>query len=130
MSQPLHLRHLSIVRDTVLRGKTNVFIYYTFDNFQKLVEKGNAFWEAVTTVPDGATDGINVAASLSAKPMLDENGFPMLDSSLFQGNGNDATLSDCVAALKVDRMRVSGHDPVLKRQANGTYGMMATLAAM
>ena len=125
MSQPLHLRHLSIVKDTVLRGKTNIFIYYTFENYEKLVAKGSGFWEAVVSVADGVTSGTNVAASLSAKPELDGSGFPILDSNLFEGPNNDATVGECVNALKVERLHIAGQDPVLKKRADGTYGMIA-----
>ena len=124
LSQPLHLRHLSIIRDTSLKAKTTVYTYFTFENFQKLVDEGTGFWDAVKTVPDGATNGINVAASLNAQPRLDEYGFPVLDSSLFEGHHNDATLEDCVSALKPDRFRVSRHDPIIMKQHDGTSCMI------
>ena len=130
ISQPLYLRHLSIVRDTVLRGKTNVYIYYTFENFRRLVENKTAFWEAVTTVPDGVTNGINVAASLDATPKLDEHGFPVLDFNPFHGQDNSATLEECVSALHAEPFRLAIHDPVLKKQINGSYGTMTELSAV
>ena len=122
MSQPLHIRHLSIVRDTVLRGKTQIYMYYTYENFKKLVEGGRGFWEAVTTIPSEVRIGTNVAASLDAKPDVDEYGFPRLEEGQFEGRFNDATLEECVSALKVDPLHISASDPVLKKQANGGYG--------
>lgn len=122
ISQPLHIRHLSIVRDTVLKGKTQIYMYYTYDNFKKLVEGGTGFWEAVTTIPSEVMIGKNVAASLNAKPDVDEYGFPKLEENLFQGRHNDATLSECVAGLKVDPLHISVNDPVLKKQPDGNYG--------
>ena len=130
LSQPLHLRHLSIIRDTTLKAKTTVYTYFTFDNFQKLVDQGKRFWDAVKTVPDGATNGINIAASLDAQPELDDYGFPVLDSSLFEGHNNDATLEGCASALKADRFRISRHDPMLMKQFDGTYGMLMKLSAV
>ena len=122
ISQPLHIRHLSIVRDTVLKGKTQIYMYYTYDNFKKRVEGGTGFWEAVTTIPSEVTIGENVAASLNAKPDVDEYGFPKLDENLFQGRHSDATLEECVAALKVHPLHISASDPILRKQPDGSYG--------
>lgn len=122
ISQPLHLRHLSIVRDTVLKGKTQIYVYFTYENFKKLVEGGTGFWEAVKTVTSEVTMGKNVAAALDAKPDVDEYGFPKLEETQFQGPQNDASLDECVSALKVDPLHISAADPVLKKQADGNYG--------
>ena len=122
ISQPLHLRHLSIVRDTILKGKTQIYIYYTYENFNKLVEGGTGFWEAVTPVPREVKIGKNVAAALDAEPDVDEYGFPRLDENQFQGCQNDATLEECVSALKVDPLHISAIDPVLRKLADGNYG--------
>ncbi|KAL2037504.1 hypothetical protein N7G274_009785 [Stereocaulon virgatum] len=120
LSQPLHLRHLSIVRDTLLRGKSQIYIYYSYNNFKKLVEAGTGFWEAVTPVPDTVRQGNNVAASLSALPDIDEHGFPKLDMNQFQGRHNDATPGECVSALNAGSFRLSGNDPFLQKQVDGT----------
>ena len=122
LSQPLHLRHLAIVRDTALKGKTQIYIYYTYENFNKLVEGGKRFWEAVETVPSGVKIGKNVAAALDAKPDVDEYGFPRLDEKQFQGRQNDATLEECVSALQVEPLHISIHDPVLRKLADGSFG--------
>ena len=122
ISQPLYIRHLSIVRDTVLKGKTQIYMYYTYENFKKLVEGGTGFWEAVATIPSEVRIGTNVAASLDAKPDVDEYGFPRIEEGQFVGRHNDATLEECVSALKVDPLHISASDPVLKKQANGSYG--------
>ncbi|CAD6590285.1 MAG: RNA polymerase III transcription initiation factor complex subunit [Alectoria sarmentosa] len=129
ISQPLHLRHLSIVRDTVLKGKTQIYIYYTYENFKKLVEGGTGFWEAVKTVASEVTIGKNVDAALDAKPDVDEYGFPRLEETQFQGRQNDASLDECVSALKVDPLRISATDPVLKKHADGSYGIRPKNAA-
>ena len=123
MSQPLHLRHLAIVRDTLLRGKSQIYVYYSYDNFKKLVGAGTGFWEAVTTVPDNVRKGSNVAASLSEAPDVDEYGFPKLDADLFQGQHNDATLGECISALRAEPFRLTVNDPFLQKRADGTSGM-------
>ena len=121
ISQPLHIRHLSIVRDTLLKGKTQIYMYYTYENFEKLVESGAGFWEAVKTIPGKVAKGKNVAASLIAKPHVDEYGFPILEESLFQGTHNSASLDECISAFKIDPLHGFNNDPVLKRQGDGTY---------
>ena len=102
ISQPLHLRHLALVRDTVLKGKSPVYIHYTYENFKKLVDTGKASWEAVVTVSSSVKNGKDVAASLDAQPELEEYGFPQLDASDFLGHQNDATLVECVSKFKAD----------------------------
>ena len=122
ISQPLHIRHLSIVRDTVLKGKTQIYMYYTYENFKKLVEGGTGFWEAVTTIPSEVKIGKNIAAALDAKPDVDEYGFPKLEANQFQGLHDDATLEECVSALKVNPLHISVNDPVIVVHPDGTHG--------
>ena len=129
-SQPLHLRHLSIVRDTVLKGKTQIYIYYSYESFKKLVEGGTGFWDAVKTVPSGTTTGENFAAALDAKPDLDEYGFPKIEENRFQGRQNEATLDECVSALMVDSLRISANDPVLLKKDDGSYGKQQSDGAL
>ncbi|KAJ5894656.1 hypothetical protein N7495_006347 [Penicillium taxi] len=47
LAQPPHLRHLAIVRDTSVRRTITCYVHYTRDNFARLVEMGEASWEAV-----------------------------------------------------------------------------------
>ena len=127
LSQPLYLRHLAIVRDTLLRGKSHVHVHYTYENFKKLVEDGTGFWEAVKTVPDELKIGNNIAASLDAEPDVDEYGFPRLDEDQFLGTSNDATLAECVSALNAGVYRPTRHDPYMKKQPDGTFGRLIEL---
>lgn len=127
LSQPLYLRHLAIVRDTLLRGKSHVHVHYTYENFKKLAEDGTGFWEAVKTVPDEMRIGNNTAASLAAEPDVDEYGFPKLDEDQFLGTSNDATLAECVSALNAGVYRPTRHDPYMKKQPDGTFGRLIDL---
>ena len=127
VSQPLYLRHLAIVQDTLLRGKSHVHVHYTYANFKKLVEGGTAFWEAVKTVPDDLKLNNNNTASLDAEPDVDEYGFPMLDDDQFHGPSNDATLAECVSALNAGVYRPIRDDPYLKKQSDGTFGKLIEL---
>lgn len=104
LSQPLHLRHLAIVRDSVQQGKTSVYIYYTFENYQKLVDAGQKTWEAVMMLQDNKkqSKGIGIAPG---DPQLDEYGLPKLDSSQFQGLRNNASLIECVSVTKFGTLK-------------------------
>lgn len=122
ISQPLYLRHLAVVRDTLLRGKSHLHVHYTYEHFKNLVEGGTGFWEAVKTVPDELKIGNNTSASLDAEPVIDEYGFPKLDEDQFLGPYNDATLAECVSALNAGDYRPIREDPCLKKQSDGTFG--------
>ena len=123
----MYLRHLAIVRDTLLRGKSHVHVHYTYENFKSLVKAGTGFWEAVKTVPDELKIDNNTAASLDAEPDVDQYGFPKLDDDQFHGTSNDATLAECVSALNAGVYRPIRDDPYLKKQSDGTFGKLMEL---
>ncbi len=113
ISQPIHLRHLAIVRDIELTRRTSHYVYFTYDNFTKLVDSGNASWEAVVTIADN---------DKLAQPNLDEFGFPSLDTTLFQDRENFATLAECNSALKIVPLRHI-RDWIVKKGQDGTWGV-------
>lgn len=97
-SQPPHLRHLSIVKDTGQRVKQPTFQYRTYDNFQKAVEIGDTFWEAVFGTEEkgkGKASKKKAENAASALPDLDEWGFPKISPKLFVGQSGAATLHEC-----------------------------------
>ncbi|KAL8937333.1 MAG: hypothetical protein Q9216_004479 [Gyalolechia sp. 2 TL-2023] len=98
MSQPLHLRHLAIIRDAALTAGIPHYIHYSFDNFKRLVDEGKASWESVMTITKDHKD-FKTTAAIEAEPELDEDGFPKLSSTLFQGRYNDADLVECIKGL-------------------------------
>jgi hypothetical protein len=100
-SQPLHLRHLAIIRDTTVAGKTVQYVHYTYDTYKSLVASGKATWETVEVlkVEENGDNGCNLA--IDAMPAVDEYGFPILDDSSFEGPDNTASLKDCVDVITV-----------------------------
>ncbi|KAK4997115.1 hypothetical protein LTR66_003403, partial [Elasticomyces elasticus] len=93
VSQPQHLRHLSIVRDTAVVGKFSHYQYRSIDNFQKAVDAGDTAWEAVLTEPSGSTKKKGKKADITnAEPELDQWGFPVVDPSRFADPEGSATL--------------------------------------
>ncbi|EGE04229.1 hypothetical protein TEQG_03260 [Trichophyton equinum CBS 127.97] len=75
-SQPLHLRHLAILRDTALNKTVYYYIHYSFDHFSSLVSNGHASWDAVTGGPRSGKRVLN-APPANAKATLDKYGFPI-----------------------------------------------------
>lgn len=122
VSQPTHLRHLAIIRDTAMAKTKTHYVHYTYDNFKKLVEKGEATWEAVSILGSDDKNRQQPALAVELKDDLDEYGFPKIPTTLFQGRHNDATLSQCVNAIVVVKPTITKNDPVVRELSDGTYG--------
>jgi hypothetical protein len=101
-SQPLHLRHLGIVRDTAQIGKTPFYVHYTFDDFKSLVESGKKSWEAVEVIKDSK------GGMAKAKPDVDQYGFPKLNPSEFLSRDNNANLAECVCGADIEKLVFTG----------------------
>jgi hypothetical protein len=100
--------------------KKTHYIHYTYDNYKKLVEYGEATWEAVSSLGGDSQQPDFVADSTAD---LDEYGFPTMHTTLFQGRHNDATISQCVNAVHVGSAPSRKKDPVAKKVGDGTYGI-------
>lgn len=98
-SQPTHLQHLAVVRDTILIDKTPQYHYRSFPNFQAAVKEGLTSWEAV---------GFNShnPALTQTKDEIDESGFSRIDSrDLVGGNGN-ASVTSARRTMKLDKKEI------------------------
>lgn len=102
-SQPLHLRHLAVVRDTSQMHRISHYVFRSFDNFQKLVESGDASWEAI---------GIS-ASELAKKPELDAWGFPKVKPSRMAGSEGIANIVTCRNTIKKSKAKT----PISLRRA-------------
>lgn len=120
LSQPMHLRHLAIVRDSVQSGKTSVYVYYTFEHYQKLVDAGQKTWEAVLMLQDNK-QRLNIIDTVHVYAEMDEHGFPNLDISQFQGGHNDGQLTECVPLSRPSHKEVVMGPPRTPRM-NGSSG--------
>ena len=122
ISQPAHLRHLAIIRDTAMGKKSTHYIHYTYDHFKTLVEKGEASWEAVS-VPEGNSQNRHQPTFARGGNLdLDEYGFSIIPKSLFHGRQNDATVSQCAHTVQMAAVSVNRNDPVVEELHDGTYG--------
>ncbi|KAL8780551.1 MAG: hypothetical protein Q9213_006417 [Squamulea squamosa] len=130
ISQPLHLRYLSIVRDAALTNGVPHYIHYSFENFKALVDEGKASWEPVITITKEHREFKDFAA-INARPDLDENGFPIISKALFQRRDNEASLAECVKSADAKLPRLSMHDPrafQLKGDYNTKYKSQGLLS--
>ncbi|KAL4968343.1 putative TFIIIC transcription initiation factor complex subunits Tfc3 [Aspergillus stella-maris] len=121
LSQPPHLRHLAILRDTALNRTITHYVHYSFQNFSSLVEAGEASWEAVQFVPrNSKSDNLRILP-VDAKPQLDNYGLPVEtpDSGLLKRG--DCTLSDCMWVVKPKDYNCSSSDPKAVKSEGGGY---------
>lgn len=122
LSQPPHMRHLAIVRDTALIQRTTHYVHYSARNFQRLVDAGEASWEAVEYIPKGdKSDPLHVPA-VDAVPQLDPYGLPLIaPTSKLLKNGN-ATLLECTIVGRPEDYIHSNSDIRATQLKDGTYG--------
>ncbi|PTU17290.1 hypothetical protein P175DRAFT_0487634 [Aspergillus ochraceoroseus IBT 24754] len=122
-SQPPHLRHLAIVRDTALHRTITHYVHYSARNFGQLVDAGESSWEAVEFVPKNTkSDNVRVPA-VDAKPQVDKYGFPVdIPIKDLLNNGN-ASLAECINAMKPPDYFFSSSDAKPVRLEDGTYGI-------
>ena len=123
ISQPLHLRHLAILRDTTISGKMAHYIHYTYPTFKSMVDAGEASWEAVVTIKADKGKEEGAIGAIDAVPDLDEYGFLRLDVNKFHGLNNDASLVEIVAAAGIPPFKTTYRDPRVFKLKDGTYGM-------
>ncbi|KAF1973862.1 hypothetical protein BU23DRAFT_598721 [Bimuria novae-zelandiae CBS 107.79] len=96
INQPLHARHLAIVRDTTMANdaKRVHYAYRTHRNFQKAVDAGEVSWEALKL--DKGKKGKNVPPSATS---VDSMGFRTLDPIDFHKRTGSSTLSEATTAI-------------------------------
>lgn len=121
LSQPLHLRHLAIVRDTAIERTVFYYVHYSAENFAKLVAAGEASWEAVEFSKKGKAANFQIPA-VDAKPQLDQYGFPLDPPKGLLKNGN-ASLFEGVAICRPPNYLLSSSDPLAVQLPDGRYGM-------
>ena len=112
-TQPIHLRHLSVIRDQGVTDEKKFlhYVYRTYANFEKAVELHYAHWEGVANFePNEPLDPASNGA------VLDAWGFPIIKpENLVRGSGS-ATLSDAGSAVMKPRKYGSRWDTALAQE--------------
>ncbi|GAT29119.1 TFIIIC transcription initiation factor complex subunits Tfc3 [Aspergillus luchuensis] len=121
LSQPLHLRHLAIVRDTALQRTITHYVHYTAMNFKQLVESGEALWEAVEFAPKKAKSISAHIHPVDAAPQLDAHGLTLAVPKKELCKDGNVTLLECISVVKPANYVFSGSDAVAARREDGTY---------
>ena len=90
ISQPKTLKHLAVIRDAAQLGKVGFYIHYTHHAFEEKVLNGEVVWDAVKTIK----------TPLVPEEVIDRYGFTVLNGSQFQGRFRNATLAECIEAVR------------------------------
>ena len=124
LSQPLHLRHLAVLRDVASVTRVPYYVHFTFPNYKRKVEDGDAVWEAVESIKSGKA---NSHQDRNTMANLDKFGFPILDMSKFAGKKRSSTLAQCVETERREPFRLKGQDPMVVTLSNGKLGKATVL---
>ncbi|PYH41605.1 putative TFIIIC transcription initiation factor complex subunits Tfc3 [Aspergillus saccharolyticus JOP 1030-1] len=127
LSQPLHLRHLAIVRDTALERTITHYVHYTALSFQELVNAGDALWEAVEFRPKDAKDDKIRPPPVDAMPQLDQYALPLERPGKEVLKRGQATLLECILVAQPPDYNCSSRDPVAVKQDDGSYAIQQKL---
>ncbi|KAI9039617.1 putative TFIIIC transcription initiation factor complex subunits Tfc3 [Aspergillus affinis] len=123
LSQPLHLRHLAIVRDTALRRTITHYVHYSANNFRKLVDAEKSTWEAVEYKPKSTKGADLRVPPVDASPELDEYGFSIdIPRKELLRHGN-ATLLECMLSAKPSDYSCTSTDLKAMQIDGDTYGI-------
>ncbi|KAL2819177.1 hypothetical protein BJX63DRAFT_31247 [Aspergillus granulosus] len=123
LSQPPHLRHLAIIRDTTINRTITHYIHYSARNFRKLVDAGESSWEAVEFVPRNTKSSTITAPPVDVKPHLDAYGLPLdLPKGDLLNNG-DCSLMECMLVVRPQNYLMSSSDPKAVELEDGTFSI-------
>ncbi|KAH0279793.1 hypothetical protein KCU91_g1492, partial [Aureobasidium melanogenum] len=118
VSQPLHLRHLAIIRDTSQLHRISHYVFRSYHNFQKMVDNGEANWEAIDVKP----------AEIQRKPDLDEWGFPKVKPSTMVGHDGTHNMAACKNVLV--RSKSKPKRPLWEKKAFKTVDPLSSMNAL
>ena len=103
-TQPAHLRHLALIRDTrnTQEKKFVHYVYRTYGNFQKAVDAGEVIWAGVSKPAlkqSSAAKGGRPKKTASGEQPIDAWGFRALNAKDFLDKGGSGSLSECRTAI-------------------------------
>ncbi|OCL03937.1 hypothetical protein AOQ84DRAFT_391914, partial [Glonium stellatum] len=119
-SQPPHLRHFTVIRDTAITTEKRYihYIYRTYGSFQKAVDVGETSWEAVKNEGQSNTakkGRPSKKAIEQPESNLDEWGFPKLSPKLFHGRNGTSSLKQCQETINREGFRTVWDADLLHR---------------
>lgn len=118
-SQPPHLRHLALIRDTAVTDERRFvhYVYRTHDNYQKAVDEGQLSWEAVSKEAFKKSSGEKRGRPKKQQdePELNQWGFHEISLKDLHGDGS-SSLAECRASISSRRRHRQTWDNSLKVQ--------------
>jgi hypothetical protein len=105
-NQPMHVRHLALVRDTAMAvDKKRVhYLYRTHQNFQKAVDLGEVTWDALELDENKKGARSKKPQTPAAVSSVDSWGFLELNLNDFhQGTGTSSLAESCAAIVRKKR---------------------------
>ncbi|KAF2667231.1 hypothetical protein BT63DRAFT_442201 [Microthyrium microscopicum] len=103
-SQPPHLRHLAIIRDTQVTNGNAHYVYKDIQAFKAEADKGNIEWKVI--MPK------NHKFENLVKPKLDKWGFPLRNASFYE-KPSLATITTTAQAFKDPIVQLTKREPHL-----------------
>lgn len=113
-SQPKHLMHLALIRDTAVVNRTNYYLYRSYPSFQKAVEAGSAEWDGVRTSKS--------KPGSSLEPKLDLWGFPSIPAFELLRIDGSTSLANAVKSAsreKTQEKEQKDGEPFIERDRHG-----------
>ncbi|KAF7588591.1 hypothetical protein BBP40_005476 [Aspergillus hancockii] len=123
LSQPLHLRHLAIVRDTVLSRTITQYNHFSATHFRKLVDVGESAWEAVEFTPKNPKVDKIPVPPVDAEPELDKYGLPVAVPAKELVKNGDVSLLECILVVNPPSYKPTSSDATAVPLGDGTYGI-------
>jgi hypothetical protein len=127
-SQPLHLRHLSIVKDTTVTAdkKFSHYIYRTHGNFQAATDLGDVSWDVVSK--EARAKSSNPNKKHGGLMTLDSWGFSPLNVKDFHRQSGASTLTDSRQAITHDRRRTTWDNGLWQQMGKRRPGLSSSPA--
>lgn len=124
VSQPLHVRHLALIRDTEMTRSVHHFVHFSFGNFKQKVEQGKALWEAVIIAATGAKNKSKPASAPDPNRQadVDQYGFPRTRPRYSQYKNGNASFLDCLRISDPEQYFLSIYDPIIRTLPDGEFG--------
>ncbi|KAJ5537083.1 hypothetical protein N7513_010269 [Penicillium frequentans] len=121
ISQPPHLRHLALVRDSDVHKTIIHYVHYSARNFATKVIEGTAFWEAVQFPVKNHKSLKTELPRVDAPAELDQYGLPHNNIPVGMMKNGNVSLFEGLASCKPADYSLTRKDPMSVLQADGSY---------
>lgn len=114
------------MRDIALQKTITHYIQYSAGNFRKIVDAGEAAWEAVEYTPKGNKQSSLRPPPANAQPELDDYGLPRTVPTKDLVKKGRASLFECIATVGPQDYVCSSSDLKAMQLDDGSYGKISS----